>query len=184
MVCHPHPLYGGNMDHPVTVALAEALASSGLVALRFNFRAVGGSRGSHGGGVLEREDVSAALNRAAEEAGADAPLVLAGYSFGAWVAYPMASTDPRVAAVLCVAPPLDLLPMPAETSPGPARWFAQGNRDEFCSPDRFRKWCLRQGDPKGQLQLAGADHFLAGREAEVAAAAAAFASTHVARSQP
>ncbi|HSH71405.1 MAG TPA: alpha/beta fold hydrolase [Deferrisomatales bacterium] len=179
VVCHPHPEHGGTMHHPVVVALAAALTGAGFVALRFNFRGVGRSQGRHGGGGPEGQDLAAALELAAREAGPGTPLVLAGYSFGAWVAYPMACADPRVRAVLCVAPPLALLPMPAVAPSPVARWFALGDRDEFCSPGTFREWYRAQDDPKEYLALPGADHFLAGREAEVGAAAAGFAAAHL-----
>ena len=62
VICHPHPLYGGDMENPVVVRAAEVCAALGLTALRFNFRGVGGSTGTHGGGVAERVDVEAAID--------------------------------------------------------------------------------------------------------------------------
>ncbi|MFQ5880446.1 MAG: alpha/beta hydrolase, partial [Dehalococcoidia bacterium] len=55
VVCHPHPLYGGDMDNQVVVSICRELAATGLTALRFNFRGVGASQGSFGGGVGEQE---------------------------------------------------------------------------------------------------------------------------------
>jgi alpha/beta superfamily hydrolase len=165
------------MDHPVVLALAAALARAGFVTLRFNFRG-GGSQGRHGGGGPEGDDLRAAMEFVQREAGPEAPLVLAGYSFGAWVAYPVACADPRVRAVLCVAPPLDLLPMPSVASSAVARWFAVGDGDATCTPGTFREWYRAQEGPKDHLTLRGADHFLAGWESRVGAAAAAFAVAH------
>src|SRR3989442_4262260 len=51
VICHPHPLYGGDMDNPVVVRVQEVCADLDLATLRFNFRGVGGSGGSHRGGV-------------------------------------------------------------------------------------------------------------------------------------
>src|SRR5258706_6097726 len=61
VVCHPHPQYGGDMDNPVVVAAAQALAARGVAALRFNFRGVGDSEGSYSGNLSETEDARAAL---------------------------------------------------------------------------------------------------------------------------
>src|SRR3989304_10270906 len=72
VVCHPHPLYGGNMDNNVVVAVGEALAADNIVALRFNFRGTGGSGGVFGGGVAERKDVGAALSFLVRQPGVDA----------------------------------------------------------------------------------------------------------------
>jgi len=50
VLCHPHPLHGGNMYSNVISAVAEALWQHDVSTLRFNFRGTGGSTGSHGGG--------------------------------------------------------------------------------------------------------------------------------------
>lgn len=61
VLCHPHPLYGGDMDNPVVVRAAEVAREAGLGTLRFNFRGVGASEGSHDNGRGEQDDVRAAL---------------------------------------------------------------------------------------------------------------------------
>ena len=61
LLCHPHLLYGGDMQNNIVVALAEALQQAGMMTLRFNFRGVGQSGGRHGGGEAEIEDVQAAV---------------------------------------------------------------------------------------------------------------------------
>src|SRR5262245_51931249 len=95
VVCHPHPLYGGDMDNPVVVRAAEVGRETGLSTLRFNFRGTGRSTGSHGGGTAEMADVQAGLAALAEGLPGGAPVGLAGYSFGAWVAARVAAEDPR-----------------------------------------------------------------------------------------
>src|SRR5713226_5957071 len=85
VICHPHPLYGGDMDNPVVVRLAEVFGEMGLATLRFNFRGTGQSTGAHGAGVDEQHDVEAARVHLASIVGAKGVLVLAGYSFGAAV---------------------------------------------------------------------------------------------------
>ena len=61
VVCHPHPLYGGDMENPVVVRVVEVAQGVGIATLRFNFRGVGASGGVHAGGKDEQDDVAAAL---------------------------------------------------------------------------------------------------------------------------
>ena len=106
VICHPHPLYGGDMDNPVVVRLAEVFGEMGLATIRFNFRGTGQSTGAHGHGVAEQYDVEAARVRVASLVGGDQPVILAGYSFGAAVVGDVAAKHPDLAGVALVAPPL------------------------------------------------------------------------------
>jgi alpha/beta superfamily hydrolase len=55
-VGHPHPLYGGTMDNKVAATIARTFSALGWLALRFNFRGVGASDGTHDAGHGETED--------------------------------------------------------------------------------------------------------------------------------
>jgi len=83
VIAHPHPLFGGAMNNKVVHTLARAFAQCGWRAVRFNFRGVGASAGSYDEGRGELQDLLAV---AAQQAPAGAPLALAGFSFGAFVA--------------------------------------------------------------------------------------------------
>ena len=61
LVCHPHPLYGGTLHNKVVFRAAAGLLDAGLAALRFNFRGVGASTGTHDEGRGEQDDVRTAL---------------------------------------------------------------------------------------------------------------------------
>ena len=67
VVCHPHPQHGGTMHTKAVFRAAQALAGVGFDALRFNFRGVGTSTGSYGGGPGEEEDVRAVLDWLGED---------------------------------------------------------------------------------------------------------------------
>ncbi|MDR0378953.1 MAG: alpha/beta hydrolase [Candidatus Accumulibacter sp.] len=84
LVCHPHPLFGGNNGNKVAQTLAGAFARLGYVVLRPNFRGVGASGGRHDGGRGEGEDMLVVLDEARRIFG-ELPVTLAGYSFGAYV---------------------------------------------------------------------------------------------------
>jgi alpha/beta superfamily hydrolase len=163
-VCHPHPQYGGDMQSPVVVRVAEALAASGVATLRFNFGGVGASEGAYDGGRAERCDVGAAESALAAEVPAGTPLAVVGYSFGAWVGAAAAPGLRRVRHVVAIAPPLAMLEW---SSSGPLD-VVVGDRDQYCPRD-----ALARLDAARTTILPGADHFLVGRENEVAAAVVA-----------
>ena len=81
VIAHPHPLFGGTMDNKVVQTLARAFTQCGWTAVRFNFRGVGASTGSHDEGRGELRDLLAVVQHAAPAG----PLALAGFSFGAFV---------------------------------------------------------------------------------------------------
>ncbi|MFI4926742.1 MAG: alpha/beta hydrolase [Burkholderiales bacterium] len=81
VIAHPHPLFGGTMDNKVVQTLARAFVQCGWTAVRFNFRGVGTSEGTHDDGRGEAVDLQAVVTAYAREG----PLALAGFSFGAFV---------------------------------------------------------------------------------------------------
>jgi len=173
VVCHPHPLYGGDMDVGVVVTLARALAERGWAALRFNFGGVGRSGGRHSGGAAERDDVASAVDALDARLPAGAPLAVVGYSFGAWVGAMAAAELARPTAVVAVAPPLALLDwrfLPRLAKP---LFVVAGDHDEYCPAQTLANLERVCGGPVVVTTLEGADHFLAGAEARVAFAACA-----------
>lgn len=87
LVCHPHPLHGGTMDNKVVQTLVRALVQLGWRTVRLNYRGVGKSAGSWDAGLGETDDAQHALQA---YAGADEPVLLAGFSFGGFVAAQLA----------------------------------------------------------------------------------------------
>ena len=102
---HPHPSKGGTMHTKAIFQGAKGLVRIGCAVLRFNFRGVGASFGIFDHGRGESEDFGAALDlMAARFPGR--PLWTAGFSFGAWIALERGAIDPRVAALIGIAPPV------------------------------------------------------------------------------
>lgn len=102
LVCHPHPLYGGTMDNKVVTTLAAAAHDAGMAALRFNFRGVGHSAGGHDEGRGEARDCVRVAQWLRDRLDG-APLALAGFSFGGYVAL-AAQAQIAPAALITVAP--------------------------------------------------------------------------------
>ena len=93
LVAHPHPLLGGTNRNKVVYTLAHCLRDLGYLALRPNFRAVGGSAGTHDEGNGETDDLLGVLEQAAQRwpSAHPLPMALAGFSFGAFVQTRVAS---------------------------------------------------------------------------------------------
>jgi alpha/beta superfamily hydrolase len=81
IVAHPHPLFGGTMDHKVVQTLSRAFIQMGWATVRFNFRGVGLSEGTYDEGRGEVEDMLAVIDQLAPTG----PLAIAGFSFGGYV---------------------------------------------------------------------------------------------------
>ena len=69
------------MDNKVVTTAVRSARDLGFNTLRFNFRGVGNSTGSHDNGQGEQNDVLAALHYAKEELGWQT-IILCGFSFG------------------------------------------------------------------------------------------------------
>jgi alpha/beta superfamily hydrolase len=160
ILCHPHPQYGGDMDHPVITMAVEAASQEGFSTLRFNFRGVGESEGSYGEGIGEKEDVKAVTNYLYSRLKDNhSPLILVGYSFGAWAGFPIAIEDGRFEAMVGVAPPLEIYDFGFLKGCKKKKLFIAGNRDFFCPPSRLEKWYQQLEEPKSLAIIPGADHF-------------------------
>lgn len=180
IVCHPHPVGGGSMDVPLVTVLARELAGAGFAALRFNFRGVGGSSGVSSGGVRETEDVQGIV-RWLEEQDELVPsrLLLAGWSFGSWVGLRWALQTGLPERVVLISPPLvgfDFFSFLGPEPPRPqmGKLIVTGERDQFSDPLKIDELAGRLG--AAVEVVPGTDHFLFGREAQVARHAAAFFS--------
>jgi len=180
LLCHPHSLMGGSMDVPVIVATAQELARRHMIALRFNFRGVGRSEGEFGEGVREVADVAAAVEFLLSQEDVDEQrLYLMGYSFGASVGLRHAEEDPRIAGVVALCLPLGAMAMEwlheefwsKHTKP---KLFLAGDRDHICPLSELRPLVERLSEAKKLIVLEGTDHFLWGREREIARAVADF----------
>jgi alpha/beta superfamily hydrolase len=165
VVAHPHPLYGGDRFNAVVDAVSRALVAAGVATVRFDFRGVGRSEGTHDEGESERLDVAAALDVAVPFAG-DGPVLVAGYSFGAMVALNV--TDPRLTGWLAVAPPLAPATVdPLAASDHRSKLLLVAEHDQFAPPNQVqaRAASWRATEVK---TIPMADHFLGGATAEVA----------------
>jgi len=169
LVCHPHPAFGGTLHNKVVYhamkAMNDRAQGLGWPVLRFNFRGVGRSQGTHDG-EAETSDVLAAMDWLERKYGL--PLVVAGFSFGAAMALRACSRLRHDVRALVA------LGLPANV-PGPAyhysflrtlalpKLFLSGDRDQFATAAQLTEVVDAAAEPKRLELIRGADHFFTDR---------------------
>jgi alpha/beta superfamily hydrolase len=168
LVCHPHPLGGGNLHNKVVYHAMKVLNDPawglGCPVLRFNFRGTGLSEGAHDGRA-ETGDVLAAMDWLEREF--QLPLIVAGFSFGAAMALRACSlpgqTQRDVRALIALG-----LPTSAQgrayrysflqnlTTP---KLFLSGDRDQFAPAENLTHVAASAAEPRRLILVPGADHF-------------------------
>jgi alpha/beta superfamily hydrolase len=171
VVCHPHPLMGGTMDNHVVYRLARGLNDVGAVVVRFNFRGVGDSTGTHADGVGEQDDATAALDFLRERH-PSLPLWMAGFSFGARVGLEVGARDPRVVKLLGVGLALSMFDLSFLLAVTKPKAFIQGGSDEFAGAAKVEEFVKGMIEPKRLEIVPGASHLFTGKQAELEAAIA------------
>ena len=177
VACHPHPLHGGAMTNKVTYALASCALKAGMAAARFNFRGVGKSEGRHDAGRGETDDTLAVIGWLRGQL-PGLPLLLCGFSFGAFVAL-KAAARAEPALLVTIAPPFRLL----EGEPKPARpaapWLVVHGRDDEVVDYGETRAALASYEPPAELvTLDGVGHFFHGKLGELGEAVGDFIRRH------
>jgi alpha/beta superfamily hydrolase len=162
VITHPHPLFGGSMANNVVWTAASAMTSRGMSALRFNFRGVGRSTGTYGGGVEEAQDVAAALEFLKSRT--QGPYYVVGYSFGAFVAGRALLDGLDVDGAIFISPPIAFMDLSFLPEVPSLRLIVVGDRDELCPLAGLRA-LLEEGQKKPEVRvIEGVDHFFGGAE--------------------
>ncbi|MBU2764158.1 MULTISPECIES: alpha/beta hydrolase [Acidithiobacillus] len=167
VILHPHPLYGGTLNNKVVHYLSRSCNRLGIPSLRFNFRGVGESGGHYDDGRGETDDCLAVLDWVAQRRPGFS-IWLAGFSFGAYVAY-RAARDPRVRQLITVAPPVNLFDFTGLPEPQCPWMVIQGESDELVPADAVWSWLDSLPVDPERVSLP-ADHFFHGRLATIEAA--------------
>lgn len=160
LIAHPHPLHGGSLDNKVVYMLARAALACGLVAVRPNFRGVGGSSGEYDFGVGESDDLLAVAGHLAARH-PDLPWSLLGFSFGAYVQHRVAR---RLSAdrLILVGPAMSMY---AFESPAIPTEIVHGEADELIPLSVVDDYARRHRIPLHVI--AGAGHYFHGRLLEL-----------------
>jgi alpha/beta superfamily hydrolase len=156
LIAHPNPLQGGTKDNKVVTTLAKAFFALGYVAARPNFRGIGATGGSHDGGRGESDDLVAVAQSLRRDYGT-LPLVLAGFSFGAYV-QTLAAKRIEADRLVLVGPAVNRFP--AETVP-PGTLIIHGEHDDVVPLAAVLDWARPQDLPV--VVVPGGEHFFHGR---------------------
>ncbi|MBF8775230.1 alpha/beta hydrolase [Pseudomonas fulva] len=166
LICHPNPVQGGTMLNKVVSTLQRTARDAGYVTLRFNYRGVGQSAGSHdmGEGEVADAQAAAAWLRAAHPG---LPLVLMGFSFGGFVATALAgrleAEGTALQHLFMIAPAVMRL---SEQFLVPQRCpvtLVQPDADEVVSPALVYDWSDSLSRPHELLKVAECGHFFHGK---------------------
>ena len=165
LIAHPHPLFGGTLDNKVVQTLAKAFHAQGYVAIRMNFRGVGASEGVHDEGSGETEDWLVVRDEMRSRYGA-LPLLLAGFSFGAYVqtrvAKRLAKIGTPAARLVLIAPAVGRFPV---ESVAEGTLVIHGESDDVVPLPEVFAWARPQRLPV--VVLPGAGHFFHGNLVEL-----------------
>jgi alpha/beta superfamily hydrolase len=164
------------MHNKVVFKVAQTLQTLGMPALRFNFRGVGQSTGTYDEGRGEMDDVRYALEFLSHRY-PGLPVILSGFSFGAYVGLRVGAVDDRVQALIGLGTPARMFKDEYLDESQKPKLFIQGTNDELASYDLLLQWLERVAAPKILVTVEGADHFFQGRLDEVQAAITDFVRT-------
>ncbi|MBV8876640.1 MAG: alpha/beta hydrolase [Gammaproteobacteria bacterium] len=161
VICHPHPLYGGTLDNKVVWTLARAFQQLGAPTIRFNFRGIGASTGTHDEGRGEVADALAVIAHGRQR-WPQAALWLGGFSFGGVVALRAAATA-GPACLVTIAPGITKSDVSAVPRPACPWLIVQGEADDVVPAQLVTAWAHRLSPAPELLILPGAGHYFHGR---------------------
>jgi alpha/beta superfamily hydrolase len=156
LIAHPHPQQGGTRDNKVVTTLARTFFALGYCAVRPNFRGVGASEGIYDQGIGEADDFVFIAGQMHERFGA-IPLLLAGFSFGAYVQSLVVRrlNAERLALIAPAVNRFDTNAVPEDTL------VVHGDEDDVVPLQAVLDWARPQGLPV--VVVPGGEHFFHGR---------------------
>jgi uncharacterized protein len=167
IVLHPHPQFGGTMNHQIIYQLYYAFVHRNFSVLRFNFRGVGRSQGSFDHGQGELSDAASALDWAQTINPEARSCWIAGFSFGAWIGMQLLMRRPEIEGFISIAPPANLYDF-SFLAPCPSSgMIVHGDKDAVVPHKDVNGLVDKLKTQKGivieQKVIPGANHFFDGK---------------------
>jgi alpha/beta superfamily hydrolase len=151
------------MDNKVVYILSKALLESGYLTVKFNFRGVGASEGSHAESIGEIDDVLAVTQSIRHQYDIESdhlPLLLAGFSFGGAIqAYVAQQLNPE--KLVLIAPSVARMKAPPVVDHADSVFIVHGSLDDIVSLQSVLDWAAPQTIPV--TVIPGAEHFFHGK---------------------
>ena len=175
VLCHPHPMLGGDMESLVLSAIDWTCMHRGIASLRFNFRGVGESSGDFTNGDKELDDVKAAFRVLDGLKWADPRRMAAvGYSFGAGVLLGGVRQVKASKAFVFIAPPLSAVRDSALSKDKRPKLFIAGQKDGVVPSVELQRALDDVKQPVEFHEVPDANHGMVDHEIEVAERVADF----------
>jgi alpha/beta superfamily hydrolase len=167
IVLHPHPQFGGTMNHQIIYQCYYAFVHRGFSVLRFNFRGVGRSQGNFDHGQGELSDAAAALDWAQSINPEARSCWITGFSFGAWIGMQLLMRRPEIEGFISIAPPANLYDF-SFLAPCPSSGLIiHGDKDAVVPHKDVTALVEKLKTQKGivieQKVIPGANHFFDGK---------------------
>lgn len=167
IICHPHSLYGGDMNNSVVSAMEQGFSSQGYSTLIFNFRGVGHSKGEYDEGDGEVRDVFAALQFLNNHLKDNAQIMLAGYSFGAWVMSRAAREIEKFDSLFLISFPFIVYKSDYLKKFDKKMYFVGGTDDDIAPVEELLALYRELTVTDKYLKIITTSHFYPGKEAEI-----------------
>ena len=170
LLCHPNPAQGGTMLNKVVSTLQRTVRDAGYSTLRFNYRGVGASAGSHCLTSGEVDDAQAMADWLISQQ-PNQPLLLFGFSFGGFVAASLAARlqvrGVAVKQLFMLAPAVARLAPELSLDQSMQLTVIQPKQDEVLDPQLVYAWSAGLGRAHELLKVAECGHFFHGKLVEL-----------------
>lgn len=157
VICHPHPLHGGNMHSKVVTIMERSMRELGLRTVRFNFRGAGESEGEHDEGYGETDDLFT-VTEWVRRTRPDDELWLGGFSFGSYITL-RAAQNLKLGQLISIAPPVDRYEFSKLQHPCCPWLVVQGDEDDVVVLEDVACWVEDLDPPPEFIVMEQAGHF-------------------------
>jgi len=168
VLCHPHPLRGGNMDNHVITGLSVALDQDEISNLRFNFRGVGNSEGEYSEGELEHLEIIGAQDLLLNNNEIHITSIFTlGYSFGSRVILGHIEVMTSTSKLVLISPQTEAVKQSYLHELEIPVLIISGSKDHICDIDGLLDFAKTESGHIHIEKIEGADHFWIGYEEQL-----------------